>query len=153
MFTLESKMPTYTQILRNVYRKKKYKKDRKRALDKCPQKKGICLKVYITTPKKPNSAKRKVAKVLLSNSTKIIAYIDGIGHSLQKHGSVLIRGGRRRDLPGVRYRTIRGKFDLNIEPVLRRSSARSKYGQKYPIEKKLLPSRSLKIIKKTNSKK
>jgi small subunit ribosomal protein S12 len=124
-------MPTNKQLLKNSnYRIVQYTKDRKRALEKCPQKKGVCLKVYVTSPKKPNSAKRKVTKILLSNSIKVIAYIDGIGHTLQKHGSVLIRGGRRRDLPGVRYRTIRGKFDLNIEPVLRRGSKRSKYGQR-----------------------
>jgi small subunit ribosomal protein S12 len=125
-------MPTNTQLLNNSIRIVKISKNRKRALEKCPQKKGTCLRVYITTPKKPNSAKRKVVKVMLSNYVKIIAYIDGIGHSLQKYSSVLVRGGRRRDLPGVRYRTIRGKFDLNIEPALRRSSARSKYGQKKP---------------------
>ena len=127
-------MPTHTQILKNSFRITQYSKDRKKALEKCPQKKGVCLKVFITTPKKPNSAKRKVTKVLLSNGIKVTAYIDGIGHTLQKHGSVLVRGGRRRDLPGVRYRTIRGKFDLNIEPDLERSSARSKYGQKFPTE-------------------
>lgn len=127
-------MPTNTQLLNSNYRITQYTKDRKKALQKCPQKKGVCLKVFITTPKKPNSAKRKVTKVLLSNNLKVIAYIDGIGHSLQKHGSVLVRGGRRRDLPGVRYRTIRGKFDLSIEPDLERSSARSKYGQKFPEE-------------------
>ena len=124
-------MPTSTQLIKKNYRITQYTKDRKKALEKCPQKKGICIKVFITTPKKPNSAKRKVSKVLLGTGTKVIAYIDGIGHSLQKHASVLIRGGRRRDLPGVRYRTIRGKFDLNIEPALIRSSARSKYGQKF----------------------
>jgi small subunit ribosomal protein S12 len=124
-------MPTNKQLLKNSnHRIVQYTKDRKRALEKCPQKKGVCLKVYVTSPKKPNSAKRKVTKILLSNKVKVIAYIDGIGHTLQKHGSVLIRGGRRRDLPGVRYRTIRGKFDLNVEPVLKRSSKRSKYGQK-----------------------
>jgi len=85
--------------------------------------------------KKPNSAKRKVTKIVLTNGLSVIGYIDGIGHSLQKHATVLVRGGRRRDLPGVRYRTIRGKFDLNSESS-RRSSARSKYGQKKLIIKK-----------------
>jgi len=99
------------------------------ALNACPQKKGVCVKVFITSPKKPNSAKSKVTKVLLTTGSQIIAYIDGIGHTLQKHATVLIRGGRRRDLPGIRYRTIRGKFDLNTES-LERSNARSKYGQK-----------------------
>jgi small subunit ribosomal protein S12 len=121
-------MPTNTQLLKTNFRVTQYTKDRKKALDKCPQKKGLCTRVYITTPKKPNSAKRKVAKVVLTNYVKVIAYIDGIGHTLQKHGSVLVRGGRRKDLPGVRYRTIRGKFDLNIESA-ERASARSKYGQ------------------------
>ena len=106
-----------------------YSKNRKKALKRCPQKKGVCVKVFITSPKKPNSAKRKVTKVLLTTGSQIIAYIDGIGHTLQKHATVLIRGGRRRDLPGIRYRTIRGKFDLNTES-LERSNARSKYGQK-----------------------
>ncbi len=123
-------MPTFTQLLRYNSRIKPKKYNRKKALEKCPQKKGICTKIFITTPKKPNSAKRKVVKVTLSNKIRVIAYIDGIGHSLQKHANVLIRGGRRRDLPGVRYRTIRGKFDLNIEPLLKRKHARSKYGQK-----------------------
>lgn len=122
-------MPTNTQLIKKNFRVTQYTKNRKKALEQCPQKKGICSKVFITHPKKPNSAKRKVCKVVLTNNTKIIAYIDGIGHSLQKHATVLVRGGRRRDLPGVRYRTIRGKFDLNIEPLLVRSSARSKYGQ------------------------
>jgi len=121
-------MPTNTQLLTSNCRITKHTKNRKKALDKCPQKKGLCSRVFITTPKKPNSAKRKVTKVLLSNGLRVIAYIDGIGHTLQKHGTVLVRGGRRRDLPGVRYRTIRGKFDLNVE-VAERASARSKYGQ------------------------
>lgn len=122
-------MPTNRQLKKKKYRVTQYTKDRKRALKKCPQKRGICVKVFITHPKKPNSAKRKVCKVLLTNNIKVIAYIDGIGHSLQKHATVLVRGGRRRDLPGVRYRTIRGKFDLNIESNLKRVNSRSKYGQ------------------------
>ena len=125
-------MPTNNQLIRNILRKPKRIKWRTRALNKCPQKKGVCVKVFITTPRKPNSAKRKVTKVLLSTGSKVICYIDGIGHNLQKHSNVLIRGGPRKDLPGIKYRTIRGKFDLNIEPGLARSSARSKYGQKRP---------------------
>jgi small subunit ribosomal protein S12 len=122
-------MPTNSQLLRKI-RITQYTKNRKKALENCPQKKGTCVKVFIASPKKPNSAKRKVTKVLLSTGISVICYIDGIGHSLQKHSTVLVRGGRRRDLPGVRYRTIRGKFDLNSEPGLLRSSSRSKYGQK-----------------------
>lgn len=121
-------MPTNNQLTKKK-RITQYSKNRKKALRKCPQKKGVCVKVFITSPKKPNSAKRKVTKVLLTTGSQIIAYIDGIGHTLQKHATVLIRGGRRRDLPGIRYRTIRGKFDLNTES-LERSNARSKYGQK-----------------------
>ena len=128
-------MPTSLQLVKKKkVRIQKVTKNRKKALNRCPQKKGVCSKVFIVSPKKPNSAKRKVAKVTLSNGSQVIAYIDGIGHSLQKHGTVLVRGGRRRDLPGVRYRTIRGKFDLNTEPSLERSNARSKYGQKKPKE-------------------
>lgn len=122
-------MPTNSQLLKKC-RITQSIKNRKKALESCPQKKGTCVKVFITSPKKPNSAKRKVTKVLLSTGISVICYIDGIGHSLQKHSTVLVRGGRRRDLPGVRYRTIRGKFDLNAEPGLLRSSSRSKYGQK-----------------------
>jgi small subunit ribosomal protein S12 len=121
-------LPTNNQLTKKK-RITQYSKNRKKALKKCPQKKGVCVKVFITSPKKPNSAKRKVTKVLLTTGSQIIAYIDGIGHTLQKHATVLIRGGRRRDLPGIRYRTIRGKFDLNTES-LERSNARSKYGQK-----------------------
>ena len=144
-------MPTNTQLLTTNYRITQYTKDRKKALAKCPQKKGVCSRVFITTPKKPNSAKRKVTKVLLSNGIKVIAYIEGIGHSLQKHGTVLVRGGRRRDLPGVRYRTIRGKFDLNIE-VRERASARSRYGQKFPKRKReeLLDKKAEYYLKKKN---
>jgi len=128
-------MPTNYQLTKKI-RITQYTKNKKKALKKCPQKKGVCVKVFITTPKKPNSAKRKVTKVLLTTGNQIIAYIDGIGHTLQKHATVLIRGGRRRDLPGIRYRTIRGKFDLNTES-LERSSARSKYGQKIKKEDSL----------------
>lgn len=119
-------MPTLNQQL--IKRKKKIKKNRKKALDKCPQKKGICLRVFVTTPKKPNSALRKVARLRLSNKVRITGYIPGIGHTLQKYSTVLVRGGRVRDLPGIRYKLIRNKYDLR--PVYNRSQARSKYGIK-----------------------
>lgn len=98
------------------------------ALDKCPQKKGVCLLVYTKTPKKPNSALRKVARVRLSNGFDIIAYIPGEGHNLQEHSVVLVRGGRVKDLPGVKYHLIRGVFDL--QGVSSRRKSRSKYGTK-----------------------
>jgi len=97
-------------------------------VDKSPQKSGICLKVYTTTPKKPNSAIRKVARVKLSNGKKVISYIPGEGHNLQEHSMVLIRGGRVKDLPGVRYKCIRGKYDL--QEIKNRKKGRSKYGTK-----------------------
>lgn len=104
-------MPTVNQLLRN-YRCLKKKRNRKKALNKCPQKRGDLIKLYIMTPKKPNSALRKVCKVTLSNSCKIIVSIPGHGHTLQKFSEILVRGGRVRDLPGVRYRAIRNKYDL-----------------------------------------
>lgn len=94
----------------------------------CPQKKGVCFRVYTRTPKKPNSALRKVAKIRLTNSTEIIAYIPGEGHNLQEHSVVLVRGGRVKDLPGVKYKVIRGTLDL--QGVMTRKQARSKYGAK-----------------------
>lgn len=97
-------------------------------LEGSPQKSGICLKVYTTTPKKPNSAIRKIARVKLSNGKKVISYIPGEGHNLQEHSMVLIRGGRVKDLPGVRYKCIRGKYDL--QEIKNRKKARSKYGTK-----------------------
>jgi len=97
-------------------------------LEGSPQKSGICLKVYTTTPKKPNSAIRKVARVKLSNGKKVISYIPGEGHNLQEHSMVLIRGGRVKDLPGVRYKCIRGKYDL--QEIKNRKKGRSKYGTK-----------------------
>ena len=97
-------------------------------LEGSPQKSGICLKVYTTTPKKPNSAIRKVARVKLSNGKKVISYIPGEGHNLQEHSMVLIRGGRVKDLPGVRYKCIRGKYDL--QDIKNRKQSRSKYGTK-----------------------
>lgn len=107
--------------------KKKIKK-KNLVLDSSPQRKGICLKVYTVTPKKPNSALRKVARVKLFNNYEIIAYIPGEGHNLQEHSVVLIRGGRVKDLPGVKYKIIRGKLDCL--PVLKRKQGRSKYGVK-----------------------
>ncbi len=101
-----------------------------RALDACPQKRGVCTRVYTTTPKKPNSALRKVAKVRLTNQTEIIAYIPGEGHNLQEHSIVLIRGGRVKDLPGVRYHIVRGALDT--AGVNNRKKSRSKYGTKRP---------------------
>lgn len=120
-------MATINQLLQNL-RIKKIKKIKKPALQKCPQKKGICLRVFYANPKKPNSAVRKVSRVILSNRLKVTCHIPGQGHKLQKHSHVLIRGGRVRDLPGIKYRIIRGKLDL--QGVLHRLSARSKYGVK-----------------------
>lgn len=101
-----------------------------RALDSCPQKRGVCTRVYTTTPKKPNSALRKVAKVRLTNQLEVIAYIPGEGHNLQEHSIVLIRGGRVKDLPGVRYHIVRGALDT--AGVNNRKQGRSKYGTKRP---------------------
>ena len=122
-------MPTINQLCRKkTTRQKKIRKAYLPALEACPQKQGICLKVYTKTPKKPNSALRKVARIRLCNSRKVIAYIPGEGHNLQEHSVVLIRGGRVKDLPGVKYRIIRGVLDL--QGVKNRKSARSKYGTK-----------------------
>ena len=119
-------MPTISQLVRKVREKKKRSK-RVPALQRCPQKKGVCLKLVIRTPKKPNSAQRKMARVKLTRTGKIInAYIPGIGHNLEQYNVVMIRGGRTKDLPGVKYKCIRGKFDL--APVIGRKTARSKYG-------------------------
>ncbi len=115
-------------FLQKQKRIKKKKINKSPALKKCPQRKGICLKVYTKTPKKPNSALRKVAKVRLTSKYTIITYIPGIGHNLQEHSIVLIRGGRVQDLPGVKYHMIRGKYDLL--GILNRKSSRSKYGTK-----------------------
>lgn len=109
-------------------RKPKIKRDRKKSLQNCPQKFGVCTKVYTTTPKKPNSGIRKVAKVRLSNVKSIIANIPGIGHNLQEHSCVLVRGGRVRDIPGVQYRVVRGLLDC--KPVSSRKTKRSKYSVK-----------------------
>jgi small subunit ribosomal protein S12 len=122
-------MSTINQLfLKKQKRIKKQKINRSPALKKCPQRKGICLKVYTKTPKKPNSALRKVAKVRLTSKYTIITYIPGIGHTLQEHSVILIRGGRVQDLPGVKYHAIRGKYDLL--GILKRKTSRSKYGTK-----------------------
>ena len=122
-------MPTYRQLCKNK-RKKKKKLNRTPALEKCPQKKGICTKLVIRAPKKPNSALRKLAKLKLSNTKKIYAYIPGEGHNLQEHSIVLVRGGRVKDLPGVRYHIVRGALDTG--GVKDRTQGRSKYGVKKP---------------------
>ena len=120
-------MPTINQLC-NLIRKPKKKKRKTPALQGCSQKKGTCVRVFIRTPKKPNSALRKVARVKLSNSRIVTAYIPGEGHNLQEYSTVLLRGGRAKDLPGVKYRLIRGKFDFAGIKV--RKTARSKYGTK-----------------------
>lgn len=122
-------MPTINQLVRKP-RQKVVAKNRVPALEACPQKRGVCTRVYTTTPKKPNSALRKVAKVRLTNGFEVISYIGGEGHNLQEHSVVLIRGGRVKDLPGVRYHIVRGSLDL--QGVKDRKQARSKYGAKRP---------------------
>ena len=121
---------TFIQLQQRSLRAPKKKNTRRRDLQRSPQKKGTCLKVFITTPRKPNSALRKVARVLLSNYFRITAYIPGMSHNLQKHSVVLIRGGRVKDLPGVRYTIIRGKYDL--QRLVHRRKRRSKYGAVLP---------------------
>lgn len=122
-------MPTIQQLVRKGRSKPEYK-SKSPALDSCPQKRGVCLRVYTTTPKKPNSAMRKVARVRLSNGREVNAYIPGEGHNLQEHSIVLVRGGRVKDLPGVRYHIIRGALDA--AGVEGRKKGRSKYGAKRP---------------------
>lgn len=122
-------MPTLNQLVRNN-RKKVTKKSNSPALEGSPQKRGVCTRVSTTTPKKPNSALRKIARVRLTNGTEITAYIPGIGHNLQEHSVVLVRGGRVKDLPGVRYHLIRGALDA--AGVDNRKRGRSKYGSKRP---------------------
>lgn len=122
-------MPTINQLIRKG-REKVLHKTKSPALDACPQKRGVCTRVYTTTPKKPNSALRKVARVRLTNGMEVTSYIPGIGHNLQEHSVVLIRGGRVKDLPGVRYHIIRGTLDAVGVKDRRRS--RSKYGAKKP---------------------
>ncbi|CAG35848.1 30S ribosomal protein S12 [Desulfotalea psychrophila] len=122
-------MPTINQLVRQG-RKKSVKKTNTPALKGCPQKRGVCVRVYTTTPKKPNSALRKVARVRLTNGIEVTSYIPGIGHNLQEHSVVMIRGGRVKDLPGVRYHVIRGTLDtLGVSD---RRQGRSKYGAKKP---------------------
>lgn len=120
-------MPTINQLFKNP-RKKKTVKSKTPALLASPQKKGVCTKVYIVKPKKPNSAQRKIARVKLTNGLSIICYIPGEGHNLQEHSVVLVRGGRVKDLPGVKYHLIRGKYDF--QGVKNRKNGRSKYGTK-----------------------
>ncbi|MCI4445903.1 MAG: 30S ribosomal protein S12 [Candidatus Aminicenantes bacterium] len=127
-------MPTVNQLVRKGRAPKKYK-SKAPALESCPQKRGVCVRVFTTTPKKPNSALRKVARVRLTNNIEVTAYIPGIGHNLQEHSIVLIRGGRVKDLPGVRYHIIRGTLDA--EGVQNRFKGRSRYGAKKPKEKKV----------------
>ncbi|MFA8342073.1 MAG: 30S ribosomal protein S12 [Rhodothermaceae bacterium] len=126
-------MPTVNQLVRKG-RKVITTKSNSRALDSCPQRRGVCTRVYTTTPKKPNSALRKVARVRLTNGIEVTAYIPGEGHNLQEHSIVLIRGGRVKDLPGVRYHIIRGSLDTS--GVEDRKKGRSKYGTKKPKAKK-----------------
>ena len=122
-------MPTIQQLVRKG-REVIKAKSKSRALDSCPQRRGVCTRVYTTTPKKPNSALRKVAKVRLTNKFEVIAYIPGEGHNLQEHSIVMIRGGRVKDLPGVKYHIVRGKYDAS--GVEGRKTSRSKYGVKRP---------------------
>ena len=122
-------MPTFAQLVRGI-RERVPAKTKAPALEGCPQKRGVCIRVYTQTPKKPNSALRKVARVRLTNAVEVTAYIPGIGHNLQEHSIVLVRGGRVKDLPGVRYYIIRGTLDA--AGVEKRMRGRSKYGAKRP---------------------
>jgi len=122
-------MPTINQLTR-ACRTGKIKKYHKPALRNSPQRKGVCVKVFTSKPKKPNSAIRKLARVRLDANTTVTAAIPGQGHNLQKHSIVLIRGGRTRDVPGVKYKIIRGKYDLDTNETITRKNARSKYGLK-----------------------
>lgn len=127
-------MPTVNQLIRKGRLAKKYK-SKSPALENCPQKRGVCTRVFTSTPKKPNSAMRKVARIRLTNNIEVTGYIPGVGHSLQEHSIVLIHGGRVKDLPGVRYHVIRGSLDC--EGVQDRTKGRSKYGSRKPKEKKI----------------
>ena len=122
-------MPTINQLVRKGRENKSWKTGSP-ALQSCPQRRGVCVRVYTTTPKKPNSALRKVCRVRLTNSYEVSSYIPGVGHNLQEHSIVLIRGGRVKDLPGVRYHTVRGTLDT--QGVANRKQSRSKYGAKRP---------------------
>lgn len=128
-----NQMPTIQQLVRKG-RKVTADKSKSPALDSCPQRRGVCVRVYTTTPKKPNSAMRKVARVRLTNSKEVNSYIPGEGHNLQEHSIVLVRGGRVKDLPGVRYHIVRGTLDT--AGVANRTQRRSKYGAKRPKAKK-----------------
>jgi small subunit ribosomal protein S12 len=127
----QKNMPTIQQLIRSE-RKKIKKKTKSPALNSCPQRKGVCTRVYTTTPKKPNSALRKVARVRLTSGFEVTAYIPGVGHNIQEHSVVLLRGGRVKDLPGVRYHIVRGTLDAS--GVKNRKQSRSKYGAKKPKE-------------------
>jgi small subunit ribosomal protein S12 len=127
-------LPTVNQLVRKGRVAKKFK-SKSPALESCPQKRGVCTRVFTTTPKKPNSAMRKVARIRLTNNIEVTGYIPGIGHNLQEHSMVLIRGGRVKDLPGVRYHVIRGSLDC--EGVQSRLKGRSKYGSRRPKQKKM----------------
>ena len=122
-------MPTINQLIRRARTAPKWR-SKSPALDSSPQKRGVCTRVYTTTPKKPNSAMRKVAKVRLTNQYEVVSYIPGEGHNLQEHSVVMIRGGRVKDLPGVRYHIIRGTLDT--QGIAKRRQRRSKYGAKRP---------------------
>ncbi len=122
-------MPTINQLVRKG-RKKIKAKSKSPAMDACPQKRGVCVRVYTISPKKPNSALRKVARVRLTNGFEVTSYIPGVGHNLQEHAIVLMRGGRVKDLPGVRYHIVRGTLDT--QGVENRKQSRSKYGAKRP---------------------
>ena len=122
-------MPTINQLIRKS-RKKVVARNKVPALEQCPQKRGVCTRVNVQTPKKPNSAQRKVARIRLTNGYEVTGYIPGIGHNLQEHSVVLIRGGRVKDLPGVRYHIVRGNLDT--QGVKDRKRGRSKYGAKKP---------------------
>ncbi|HEY5648631.1 MAG TPA: 30S ribosomal protein S12 [Nitrospiria bacterium] len=122
-------MPTINQLIRQG-RKLSHAKTKSPALKRCPQKRGVCVRVYTTTPKKPNSALRKVARVRLTNGMEVTTYIPGVGHNLQEHSIVLVRGGRVKDIPGVRYHIVRGALDT--VGVQNRKQSRSKYGAKRP---------------------
>ena len=126
-------MPTVNQLIRKGRTPDKYK-SKAPALESSPQKRGVCTRVFTTTPKKPNSAMRKVARVRLTNNIEVTGYIPGVGHNLQEHSIVLVRGGRVKDLPGVRYHIIRGTLDC--EGVQVRNQGRSRYGAKRPKEKR-----------------
>lgn len=120
-------MPTINQLVRDGRKKMKYK-SKSPALENCPQRRGVCVRVGTQTPKKPNSAMRKIARVKLTNGFEVTSYIPGVGHNLQEHSVVLIRGGRVKDLPGVRYHIVRGSLDT--QGVANRKQSRSKYGAK-----------------------